>query len=275
MQQLIVRSLSGIVYVVLVLFSIFNGPFGPFFLVLLLGSVALFEWINFGRRAPNTRRLTLLYGIYFISLLAFSGPLFFAASTLGAARFLLIVLVIALFMSETFLGRQIQLQQLMHEVFGLVYLAIPLALMYRIPFLNEKMGTWYLFSLFALLWLADTCAYLVGSRWGRHKMSPEISPNKSWEGLMGALLAVWIGAAVLSWQFAERPWWFWFGLATVVLLFGVLGDLFESAVKRSFNLKDSGKFMPGHGGILDRVDSLLFAAPAAYGYLRLMEMYTG
>lgn len=122
---------------------------------------------------------------------------------------------------------------------------------------------WLLFALL-LVWLADTGAYLVGSRWGRRKLAPRISPNKTWEGLLGglavALLLVPLAAPLLAPGWRGLPALLL--LAAVTVAFGVLGDLVESLLKRQAGSKDSGHLLPGHGGVLDRLDSLLAALPA-------------
>ncbi|GIX26595.1 phosphatidate cytidylyltransferase [Pelomicrobium sp. G1] len=119
----------------------------------------------------------------------------------------------------------------------------------------------------AAVWVADSAAYLVGRRWGRRKLAPVISPGKTWEGLMGALVAVALGAILVQTAGAVRVFWaegLWITLLLVALAaVSVLGDLFESAVKRHAGVKDSGTLLPGHGGVLDRVDSLTAALPVA------------
>lgn len=128
------------------------------------------------------------------------------------------------------------------------------------------------FTLIVMIWVYDAAAYLAGSALGRHKMSPRISPNKSWEGLIGATLATFAAAPVLK-ATVSRDWLSWgvaFTLAAMVAVLAPLGDLSESLVKRELEVKDMSELIPGHGGILDRFDSMLFVAPAAYYYLRLI-----
>jgi phosphatidate cytidylyltransferase len=117
--------------------------------------------------------------------------------------------------------------------------------------------------LFILVWLADSAAYLVGRRFGHTRLAPALSPGKTWEGVYGAFAAgslfVCIGAEVFA--FSGRAWWGFIGLGLLTLLFSVVGDLLESLFKRMGAVKDSGRLLPGHGGVLDRVDSLTAAAP--------------
>jgi len=123
-----------------------------------------------------------------------------------------------------------------------------------------------LLALLGVIWLADTGAYLVGSAWGRHKLAPGISPGKTWEGLAGAAVAVAVYYVALSNATPDWSWWRGIGGAALfagVALMGVLGDLFESWIKRQARVKDSGTLLPGHGGVLDRIDSMTSSLPLA------------
>ncbi len=129
-------------------------------------------------------------------------------------------------------------------------------------------GFWWIVVVLTLVWLCDTAAYFVGVRWGRHKMSPYLSPKKSWEGAAAGLLtsiAVALGLVPLLGLPLSYPWSAVLGLLVGTL--GQVGDLAESLLKRQAGVKDSGRLIPGHGGMLDRVDSLLFVAPAVYYFL--------
>ncbi|MGR6035899.1 MAG: phosphatidate cytidylyltransferase [Candidatus Nitrosoglobus sp.] len=117
--------------------------------------------------------------------------------------------------------------------------------------------------LFILVWLADSIAYVVGQRFGHTRLAPALSPGKTWEGVYGAFAAgsllLFVGAEVF--EFSGRVWWGFFGLGLLTLLFSIVGDLLESLFKRIGAVKDSGRLLPGHGGVLDRVDSLTAASP--------------
>ena len=149
--------------------------------------------------------------------------------------------------------------------FGLPYFAVPLASIYRL----QQRDRGLIFLLLAIVWLGDTAAFYVGSRFGRHKMAPTISPKKTWDGAAaGFLTGV---AAAAAWSL----WWRG-GLEPELLVLGAftaaaaqVGDLVESMLKRGADVKDSGKLLPGHGGMLDRIDSILFCAPILYYYSRL------
>ena len=123
-----------------------------------------------------------------------------------------------------------------------------------------------LLAILGIVWISDTAAYLAGSAWGKHKLAPSISPGKSWEGLAGAAAGVAVYYVALSIAVPEWSWWKGFGgviLFASVAVAGVLGDLFESWVKRQAGAKDSGTLLPGHGGVLDRIDSMTACLPIA------------
>ena len=122
--------------------------------------------------------------------------------------------------------------------------------------------------LFGLLWVGDTAAMWVGKTIGKHKLAPTVSPNKTIEGFVGGILgAVLVGVLMIFWKFSQVPWYHVLTLAVGCSIAGQTGDLVESMWKRSIGIKDSSAIIPGHGGVLDRFDSLLFAAPFMYMYL--------
>jgi phosphatidate cytidylyltransferase len=152
---------------------------------------------------------------------------------------------------------------------GTVY--IPVLLSFLILIRAGDVGMTWIFFVLAIVFAGDTSAYYVGSYWGRHKLSPAISPGKTIEGSLGGLAAnLAVGAIGKALFFPGLSW------ATSILFFlavgaaGQMGDLFESEMKRFSGIKDSSSLLPGHGGILDRIDALLFASPVAYVFVRFI-----
>ena len=181
---------------------------------------------------------------------------------------------------STFLPHQAMLPSLGNSVIGQLYIAVPLALTIRLTLVVDPFSsmTQYngllLLAIFIFIWVNDTGAYLVGSRWGKRRLAPNISPKKSVEGSIGGLLLVLLSAVILRLLlFPELSWLRILLIAAVVAIFGTIGDLFESSLKRRAGVKDSGKLIPGHGGILDRIDSLLLAVPAVYLLLAFLDLY--
>ncbi len=130
---------------------------------------------------------------------------------------------------------------------------------------------WLLLGVLAVVWIADTAAYYAGRRFGRHKLAPQISPGKSWEGVAGAVLALLLYASAMSAAVHGLRIVGALVLAAALLYFAILGDLFESWMKRIAGFKDSGNILPGHGGVLDRVDALTAALPVAAGILHFVS----
>lgn len=141
--------------------------------------------------------------------------------------------------------------------FGALYLGLPLAAMVEV----QAQAPWLLVLLLAVVWLGDTAAYYVGCRFGRRKLAPQVSPNKTWEGAVAAFVAGGLSAVAWSWWREGEIDWVLVGLALATSVAAQVGDLVESLIKRGAEVKDSGTLLPGHGGFLDRIDALLFAAP--------------
>ena len=189
------------------------------------------------------------------------------------------ILLVLTFVIEVFRNRQTPIYNIATTIMGTLYVALPMATLMIIPAILNKViycsDTWipwvFLFYLL-LVWGNDVFAYLVGVTMGKHRMCERLSPKKSWEGFAGGIAgsaAVGaIAASVLGGSYSV-----WIGLAIVVALSSVVGDLIESMFKRDAGVKDSGAIMPGHGGILDRFDALIISAPFALIYLWVVMMF--
>jgi phosphatidate cytidylyltransferase len=155
--------------------------------------------------------------------------------------------------------------------FGLPYLVLPIWALYELHRLDRRL----LLLLLVSVWANDSIAFLVGSRWGRRKLAPSLSPNKTWEGSVGGLL----GSAVVAWGglvwAGIEPRWPILGIFLVSGFAAQLGDLVESMLKRAAEVKDSGRIVPGHGGLLDRLDAIILAGPVFYGLLQATGLAAG
>lgn len=233
--------------------------------VVLAGGLALFE---FYRMCFGGRSHSLLIGI---------GLTGFAALILVTHRpdiLVPILLATLIGIISVPLVTRISLEQSLRDsavtLFGVLYLGLTLGTLSMTRLLPQ--GEWLIFFLLLVTWASDTGAYYVGTLFGRHRLAPTISPKKTVEGLVGGFF----GAIVVA--YAAR-WWFLpelssldcLILATLLTITGLWGDLTESAMKRSVGMKDSGGILPGHGGMLDRLDSLLFTAPVFYYYVTMVS----
>ena len=161
-------------------------------------------------------------------------------------------------------------EMLYKQITGLIY--VPFLLGHLILIRDWNQGVTWTFLLVAVIIAGDTAAYYVGRAFGRHKLAPSISPGKTLEGAAGGLAAnLLVGALFKKYCFPEYGWGFWIALMIVMGVLGQTGDLVESMLKRSAGQKDSGRIVPGHGGLLDRIDALLFAAPTLYYFKTLLD----
>jgi len=259
------RRIYTILVLVPLLYAVirYSPPLAFSGVVVLAGGLALFE---FYRLCFGARSHSWLIGI---------GLTGFAALILGTHRPDIIVptlLATLVCIISVPLLRRSPLEQSLRDgaitLFGVLYLGLTLGTLSMTRLL--PLGEWLIFFLLLVTWASDTGAYLVGTLYGRHRLAPTISPKKTVEGLVGGLIAAIIAG------YAAR-WWFLpdlsgldcLILATLLTITGLWGDLTESAMKRSVGMKDSGGILPGHGGMLDRLDSLLFTAPVFYYYVTM------
>ncbi len=155
---------------------------------------------------------------------------------------------------------------------SIIYIVVPFVLMAQIPFLNNdfKYASTTILGVFILIWSSDTFAYLIGKNFGKTKLLKRISPNKTVEGFAGGMIACLITSYILAQYFTDFTTIQWIVIALLVSIFGVFGDLIESMFKRQAGIKDSSNLIPGHGGFLDRFDSVIFAAPFIFIYLQIV-----
>ena len=287
LKNFLVRTASGAVLLGIVLAAIFSGVWG--YGALLLAVTILGVWEFYGLARAKGSEPQRCMGMLMSLALFFAGfiPSLYIYgvsddnSILGTGVLLLLIfamLLVVTFVIEVFRNRPTPIYNIATTIMGAVYVALPMAILTILPsLLNgliDRGGVWipwvFLFYLL-LVWGNDVFAYLVGVTMGKHRMCERLSPKKSWEGFVGGVMgsaAVGaIAASVLGGSYGV-----WIGLAIVVALSSVVGDLIESMFKRDAGVKDSGAIMPGHGGILDRFDALIISAPFALIYLCVIMM---
>jgi phosphatidate cytidylyltransferase len=173
--------------------------------------------------------------------------------------------------------RRINLKNISHSIFGLIYISLSLGLFVNLRVIYaDDLDSWLslilVLMIIASLWINDTMAYLIGSWIGKTPLT-KISPKKTWEGTIGGILMSILVMTIVGWILSSEVDWNsilkWTGVAAICSIVGTIGDLFQSKLKRMAGVKDSGHIMPGHGGFLDRFDSLLFAAPFVWIFVKL------
>lgn len=212
------------------------------------------------------------------TVLAFSPYLWVAVQKLILPKEISSTFVnIAMFLLPVFIAMLLELlgrarQQFLRVAFvalGIAYLTVPVSLVCDLAIQDKGFHPDIIMGLLVLIWISDTGAYFAGSAFGKHKLYPAISPGKTWEGSIGGAVITIITAWFFPELFGEFSAGQWVILGIIAVVFGTLGDLTESMLKRNNGVKDSGNIMPGHGGILDRFDAFIFLIPFAYLYIRL------
>ncbi|MDO5423511.1 MAG: phosphatidate cytidylyltransferase [Eubacteriales bacterium] len=267
----VTRLVSGIVLVAVALVTIISGGWvlwGTLLALSLIGVFELYRAVGLWKKENLSLTVTGLAGVvFYYCLLGLADQ----AYTMTG----LIFVLIALMAVYVFSYPKYQAEQVMAAFFGVIYVAVMLSYIYQTRNLED--GAFVVWLIFLCSWGCDTCAYCVGMLIGKHKMSPRLSPKKSIEGAVGgvcgaALLGAIYAAAVGNHLKGEgNQILIYAGICAVGALISMVGDLAASAIKRNHDIKDYGKLIPGHGGVLDRFDSVIFTAPVIY-FLALLAM---
>lgn len=178
-----------------------------------------------------------------------------------------------IFIAELYTKSENPFRSIAFTFLGIIYVAVPFSLLSYLLTISGTYNFGILFGCWFILWSNDTGAYLTGSAFGKRKLFPRISPGKSWEGSIGGAIAAYIVTFIISGWYTDISRPEWYVIATILIVIGTLGDLVESLYKRSLGVKDSGTLLPGHGGILDRFDSLLMAIPFVFAFLYLKQLF--
>lgn len=282
MNKFIIRATTGILFVVIIL-TCFLRPLTMTLIFAVVTGMTIWEFCGLVNERDNVqvnRFICTAAGVFlFLAVTGFCGEL-----TPSSVFIPYLLTVVYLFVSGLFNRTDDPVNDWAYSMMSQMYIALPISCLSVLAFRAMPTGevTYNLLlpvSVFVFLWINDTGAYCTGSLIGKHKLFPRVSPAKSWEGSIGGGVLVMIVAALIA--YADDNGTFeslgatttglsiieWMGLGLTVVIFGTLGDLVESLFKRTLGIKDSGKILPGHGGMLDRFDSSLMALPAAVVYI--------
>lgn len=235
--------------------------------------IAIIEFFNFGKSEnflPHKIFVIIISVLFFTFIHLFKSNLIELKFIIVFPALLLIPMIIELYKKS-----DKALINIAYTLMAIVYIAIPFSLMNFLAFPkvnNSEYSYQLIFGLFFLIWTFDSGAYFAGSALGKHKLFERISPKKTWEGLIGGYLFSIGMSYVMFLIFGTLNLTDWLVVSVIISTASTFGDLVESMLKRNFNIKDSGKIMPGHGGILDRIDSSLFSIPFVVIYLFLTNV---
>ncbi len=274
MSTFLKRTISGSLFAIAILGSIILGRISFLIIFLALTIATMMEFYRFAYKARI--RPQYLYALI-LGTIIFVMNYLFAIGKLGNYIFLgIIPLIISVFIIELFRNHNRPMHNIAFTLLGLLYVAFPFSLLnyFALSYSSYRIGyqTHILIGYFILLWANDTGAYAFGMSIGRNRLYPKISPKKSWEGLIGGFFTTALIAWIISLFFTNISLFHWMTIGLITAVMSVFGDLVESMFKRSIELKDSGKFLPGHGGLLDRFDGMLLSVPVVFVYLEMMML---
>ena len=246
--------------------------FAPVFAIILFFTQSEFYKIAEQAKFAPQKKIGLILGLLLFILF------FLTANKIIPQPFILLSVpfMFFVFIGELFRKKSSVLKNGGITLLGLVYVALPFSLMNFIVFAQTSGNSfypWILVGILFIIWIYDSMAYVSGSLLGKHKIAAKISPAKSWEGLIGGTIFAVIMGIVNAVLFQEIDMFNWIVIALITVIFGTIGDFFESKLKREIGIKDSGNILPGHGGLLDRFDSLLFAIPVIFVWLSLIDKF--
>jgi phosphatidate cytidylyltransferase len=268
MNNFVKRTLSGSIFVTLVIGSILLSQYAFAAVFVIICGLSVREFHKLTNRQNNVE-VNL-----WIALIG--GMLLFASSYLHASgiwRYPVFSIygfyIVAILIFELYRQKTNPLNNWAYFILGQIFVALPFSLLNFILFINNWQPL-ILLAVFITIWVNDTGAYLVGITFGKHRLFERISPKKSWEGFFGGAFFALISGYVFSLFIPEISLLNWLIFSEIIVIFGTFGDLIESLMKRTVEVKDSGNIIPGHGGLLDRFDSMLLAAPVIFLYLSFL-----
>ncbi len=264
------RAITGFFFIIVMLASFMFGqyPFGIFFLLLMLLCLREFYGLIKQSGFATNQWLGLFNGLFIYAVFALMA--WQTVLPYHQLLFLLPVTLSAVFIFELFKKTEAPFSNIAYTFLGLILTCVPFTFFHALAYIKGGFNFHYPLAFMLLLWANDTGAYLVGMKFGSHKLFERHSPKKTWEGFIGGILIGAGVALIINHYFNDLQWCQWVTIAVLISCFGTLGDLVESMFKRSINVKDSGGILPGHGGLLDRFDGLFIAAPIVYTYLYLI-----
>ena len=273
MKEILVRTISGVLYISIIIIALFTSREWFMGLFFVLALITMSEFLKLVHLTSYLAYFLLAAAFYFLSYRVFDHR--------GIYLLLIASGFVNLFLLKDILWvRKIPMFEKKKYVTVVFYIISGFVFLTLIPVMSLS-GIFMpelIVAVFVLVWANDTCAYLIGKNFGKHKLLERVSPKKTVEGFVGGLLgALFAGFIIFKvfQRFTEDvilyPLWVWIVMAIIVTFFGTIGDLIQSKFKRQAGVKDSGIIMPGHGGLYDRLDSIIYASPFVYAFLLIVD----
>ncbi len=276
MKDIQTRTITGIIFLITVIGSILLHPLAFFALFSVFTIIGLKEFYNLREIKSNPKAGILFYlsGFLIYAIIAMAGLGYIQSKYLLLALLIFFLQIII----ELYRKDEPNWRRLGTVFSAIIFVSIPFGIMTSLFYtpsfffdtLNYSYQSGTLIGLFVIMWSNDVFAYLVGSKFGKHKLFERHSPKKSWEGSIGGFVFALIAAYILSIFYTHFNIMQWMSMGAIIAVAGTYGDLAESLLKRNAGIKDSGTLFPGHGGVLDRFDAVLFASPFVFVYINLI-----
>lgn len=280
MKEILVRTLSGVLYISIIIIAMFTSREWFMGLFFVLAVITMSEFLKLVHLTSYLAYFLLAAAFYFLSYRIFTENAVYLLLILSGFVNLFLLKDVLWTNKIPMFEKKKYITVIFYIISGFVFLTlIPMTYIDSRVSLEENFKPHIIVAVFVLIWSNDTFAYLIGKNLGKRKLLERISPKKTVEGfvggLLGALLAGFVIFKVLEYYVpmdAEKyPAWVWIAMAIIVAIFGTIGDLIQSKFKRQAGVKDSGIIMPGHGGLYDRLDSIIYSSPFVYAFLLIVD----
>ncbi len=274
MKEILVRTLSGVLYISIIIFAMFTSREWFMGLFFVLALITLSEYLKLVHLTSYLAYFLLAAAFYFLSYKVFADNAVYLLLILSGFVNLFLLKDVLWTSKIPMFEKKKYITVIFYIISGFVFLTL-------IPVMNidGRFMPEIIVAVFILVWSNDTFAYLIGTKFGKHKLLERISPKKTVEGFVGGMLGALLAGIVIfkvlenyrPMDAEKYPLWVWVVMAIIITIFGTIGDLIQSKFKRQAGVKDSGIIMPGHGGLYDRLDSIIYASPFVYAFLLIVD----
>lgn len=272
MKEILIRTISGVLYISIIIFAMFTSREWFMGLFFVLAVITLSEYLKLVHLTSYLAYFLLAAGFYFLSYNIFDINSVYLLLIMSSFVNLFLLKDVLWVSKIPMFEKKKYITVFFYIISGFIFLTL-------IPMIRGNFLPEVIVAVFILVWSNDTFAYLIGKNLGKHKLLERISPKKTIEGFVGGMLGALLAGFVIfkllenytPMDAIEYPLWVWIVMAIIVSIFGTIGDLIQSKFKRQAGVKDSGIIMPGHGGLYDRLDSIIYASPFVYAFLLIVD----
>jgi len=276
MNKLVQRGITALFFVAVMLAALYYSAYSLLALFLLITVLGTWEYATLVYKYPSNKHENPFVHKCWLSTASAMVYLLISAVAVGWLPITqlawIMPVVLLFFVKELYSTAPQPFARLGLNITGIAYLGVSFALINVLAHINGSFSPNIILGIYAISWLNDTGAYVTGRAIGKTPLFKRVSPNKTWEGTIGGIVFSLLVTALVVYLFNDFDVYTWYSIAAITIVSSIIGDLIESRLKRSLQVKDSGSLLPGHGGILDRFDAILFSVPWVYTYLILTKV---